>query len=1570
MVHRNSLPSNTSSHSLTSNNQSATRQSSSRTVQQSSSSSIVNPRSSSISSRAARKPSSSTTNPSSLPPQHLPGGKTLNPTTKMDTKYNDKSRSSSSSSSTTVPIPHHRLPPPYPNSREQSQILISHYEQEESYQTELQNQLRYLQEENQQLEAQLRSVQEETEQYRIRVGSEQGKHLLDQQRMEEAQNEIRTLENQLVQQYPSQIEEAKREANMIIKDIAQRELLLEMQRDKRERLLLEELLAVQAEIEDQWTQVHALETELGTLVFSEDGSHQHTNSEGTPVPNMQYYTAEINDLQHSILLCSGPDGIHRLQRGVKEAKITGHKTKRKYQDELYRWRNTCAELSARKERLRLAKETLLDKLDSIGIASPRTLKQLANSLRHSLDTVGNTDEDSSITNSADTENNDDLLFGTIGLRRSSSGYSPSGPRFAWDEWTTSETEASPQLNRNKGSPSSRKYTSSPKQSTNSNTGGSITKPNWINDALAAVKRGKYRAALSSSTAINPMDNDQEFEPKDDDNDDDGDFDTHPQQQQHTLPDESGFQRPSRSRARSFVVSKLLGQNNNAHHHNTTHPYPTGRRHRTRSSTSPLHQPKHIAQIGTGSNPNPWNLRKYPNTSPSTMINSSSPSQFSSSLNNNNRQLYSSLEHLEQKTSSLLLRSSSSSAATSPSPIRGTSANKDDTAVLPPTNRQSSPPHNISSNEKAYYTRPHDQKVSPSVRHYQPLPSHRGEGYFTLSSSSDPSSFSSSLPMYTGDDYSSPVPGNMTNPTIAYTATLANDAHTLDPSGRSVSKTKRGAQFDNETNTVPRGRLQYHDTNASMHYNGTSLRTSLSPSPQGGALSAKGIPSHSEARARSRVKLIPNDIRSSASSSSSAHPHDSITASPTATAVTRHINQLRQSESTKDMKLKARENAWGRKTNNNSKGSYPVKPNNVNNNNGSQSRSVSREKMMHENNFSSTTAINRNPSQFTTNYRAATSSALWAQLDLPVSSSSTSFSESVPAHVPSTSDDALEPYEKTIGNTTEADEIRKLLEQLVFHHEQAQDNEEQTRETKTNHRIEETIGTSSVFRNETSNGPRSSSPSGNGNRPKSISPERIAQLANPKQPIPHRSIHRRQQATPGKGLLRSNFSLLDQRNNNNNNSNVFDYAQDKHSQTQFTKPSTKRVSFRSPSSENNNEPLLSTTKLISSSSVAASGDRSTSPRSSNTNDDDNSLYTRLAQPKERNAKKTNNNDSNSNFSTYADEPFVERHKVLQAYDKSLRGTAANGAQISPRSSRAEDAKRASGTSRQRTNESPKNASSRDSIDTSTAPSSSTNELSVILDKAAHSLHHSTTVPLVEPPTKSKATDTVQLIAEPQVSMNKEKFLPQNTEDVQTLLDQVHRLSTKVTENKLRNDKLLTNLYLNGNNLPDSSPISASNNTTTFLPKPRSRTPPRPTSSSPPFTTVPPPTMTTTTTPPTTAVVPSSYTEKHLRRTSLNNNSVPVVPLLGQPPLPLVSSSSSSIIPSSSSSVAGYVYGGGGGQNNKKLYAPHNNNTKTNSIVSTTLDKELVHVPDALKPMVESALMEALEHAFAKALKNEQ
>lgn len=252
---------------------------------------------------------------------------------------------------------------------------------------------------------------------------------------------------------------------------AQRDLYAEINCNKREKILLEELLAIQRDVEGAQAELRALEA-----------TSSHMNEERKSLHE------EAEALRHSILLTAGSKGIDRLQQALKDTKRNASDAVKSLQSEASKLKNECGELGARAERLRIQRDDLLGKLQAVGLASPRTLKTMAHGLSLAARRIEGPEGSINDLHAGD----GDRPFASSSLFGAGSNFNSS----AMSAGNASFLRGSA-LGLSSASPANGGAASLSASAAGAAAGANSRAPGWVRDALMMFKKGQSRAAVSN-----------------------------------------------------------------------------------------------------------------------------------------------------------------------------------------------------------------------------------------------------------------------------------------------------------------------------------------------------------------------------------------------------------------------------------------------------------------------------------------------------------------------------------------------------------------------------------------------------------------------------------------------------------------------------------------------------------------------------------------------------------------------------------------------------------------------------------------------------------------------------------------------------------------------------------------------------------------------------------------------------------------------------------------------------------------------------------------------------------------
>lgn len=281
---------------------------------------------------------------------------------------------------------------------------------------------------------------------------ERGRLLLAEVKTKDLRADIERLENIILNDAPARLAASRAVSHRREREAREAHLYAEIRRDRRERVLLEELFRLQKEAED------LLHGDIATL--------QQAASSHDLVQQRELIREEVLCLRHCLVLeggVSGRQGLERIREAIRAAQDTAAKDMQMQEHELVNLIDECSALEKRAERFRRERDDLLSTLQSVSGAPPWLLRDIEARINTSPQKY--------------TQSN---AFNHIG-----DGFSIS-PSFSNGSSSFKDAVIAEQ------------------------TGTSTVSADWIHDALAAVRRGKSKA--NSFTSVPVVDHQPHFVP--------------------------------------------------------------------------------------------------------------------------------------------------------------------------------------------------------------------------------------------------------------------------------------------------------------------------------------------------------------------------------------------------------------------------------------------------------------------------------------------------------------------------------------------------------------------------------------------------------------------------------------------------------------------------------------------------------------------------------------------------------------------------------------------------------------------------------------------------------------------------------------------------------------------------------------------------------------------------------------------------------------------------------------------------------------------------------------------------
>jgi hypothetical protein len=272
-------------------------------------------------------------------------------------------------------------------------------------------------------------------------GIERGRLLLAEAKTKDLRSDIERLENVILNDAPSRLAASRAVSHRREREAREAHLYAEIRRDRRERVLLEELFRLQKEAED--------------LLHGEISSLQQAASSQDLVQQRELIRDEILCLRHCLVLeggVSGRQGLDRIREAIRSAQDIASKEASLQEKELVNLKDECSALEKRADRFRRERDDLLATLQSVSGAPPWLLRDIESRINTSPQKY--------------TQSN---VFNSIG-----DGFSVSPSLINGNSYQNATNAES--------------------------TGALAPSADWIHDALAAVRRGKSKANSFTSAA--------------------------------------------------------------------------------------------------------------------------------------------------------------------------------------------------------------------------------------------------------------------------------------------------------------------------------------------------------------------------------------------------------------------------------------------------------------------------------------------------------------------------------------------------------------------------------------------------------------------------------------------------------------------------------------------------------------------------------------------------------------------------------------------------------------------------------------------------------------------------------------------------------------------------------------------------------------------------------------------------------------------------------------------------------------------------------------------------------------
>jgi hypothetical protein len=268
---------------------------------------------------------------------------------------------------------------------------------------------------------------------------ERGRLLLAEAKSKDLRADIERLESVILNDAPSRLAASRAVSHRREREAREAHLYAEIRRDRRERVLLEELFRLQKEAEE--------------LMNGDIASLQQAVSSQDMLQQREVIRDEILCLRQCLVLeggVTGRQGLDRLREAIRVAQETAARDAQMQENELVNVIDECAALEKRADRFRRERDDLLATLQSVSAATPRLLREIESRINTSPQKY--------------TQSN---IFDSTG------GFTVSPPSLP------------PTFNQNTI------------LNRNSETAGASR--DWIHDALAAVRRGKEKATTTTDS---------------------------------------------------------------------------------------------------------------------------------------------------------------------------------------------------------------------------------------------------------------------------------------------------------------------------------------------------------------------------------------------------------------------------------------------------------------------------------------------------------------------------------------------------------------------------------------------------------------------------------------------------------------------------------------------------------------------------------------------------------------------------------------------------------------------------------------------------------------------------------------------------------------------------------------------------------------------------------------------------------------------------------------------------------------------------------------------------------------